>query len=596
MVHQSSRASFFVSVWGVLSLVIAGLVIAGPARAQEQFWIQLQALPRLADAESRARFYAQTYDNLHGFRLGQAWYAVVIGPYSRGEADRNAADLRRRNLIPSDSFVTDGARFGQQFWPVGGVQPAPLVVETHDTDAATQTTTEAEATPAPPPPIQTPDESRQEAIASERFLDRDDKRELQRALKWGNHYTGAIDGLYGKGTRRSMEAWQIANNHAPTGVLTTGQRIELLAQYNAVFDGLGLLPVENEAAGIAMLVPTGVVSFDEIEPPFVKFGPRGNDRIELLMISQPGDLDRLFGLYEILQTLELMPTEGPRERGRRSFTLEGKNASIHSFATAEVINNQIKGFILIWPSGDDARRERVLERITNSFRRLDGVLDPAAHPPGEEQSIDLVSGLEIRKPKKERSGVFIDASGRVLTSSDAVEGCERVTIDGSKVASVHFEDPELGIAVVKPQERLAPLDQGRFQTAIPRLRAPVAVGGFPYGGVLSLPTLTFGTLEDMRSLDGDERLKRLSLMASQGDIGGPVIDETGALIGILGARPTKNGMVLPENVNYAIETSALLASLDTAGVSLRTVEGGTALPPERIGHIASTVTTLISCW
>ncbi|WP_375281081.1 peptidoglycan-binding protein, partial [Pseudooctadecabacter sp.] len=82
---------------------------------------------------------------------------------------------------------------------------------------------------AEPDPIQTPDETLREAQASEATLDRDQKRALQVALQWAGVYDGAIDGLYGRGTRRSMSAWQKANNHEVTGVLTTSQRAELLA-------------------------------------------------------------------------------------------------------------------------------------------------------------------------------------------------------------------------------------------------------------------------------------------------------------------------------------------------------------------------------
>jgi peptidoglycan hydrolase-like protein with peptidoglycan-binding domain len=78
------------------------------------------------------------------------------------------------------------------------------------------------------------DETLAEARASEAALDRGEREMLQIALKWAGFYNSSIDGAFGRGTRASMSAWQDANGYTNTGVLTTLQRADLLAQYNAV--------------------------------------------------------------------------------------------------------------------------------------------------------------------------------------------------------------------------------------------------------------------------------------------------------------------------------------------------------------------------
>jgi len=185
-----------------------------------------------------------------------------------------------------------------------------------------------EPEPIPEPdPIQTPDETLREAQSSEQALDRDEKRLLQTALQWAGFYNAAIDGSYGRGTRASMRAWQEANNHEVTGVLTTGQRAELLNDYNSILDGMGLQLVRDDATGIEMQIPTGVVEFAEYEPPFARFDPSGDVQAQVLLISQPGDRTRMFGLYEILQTLTIIPPEGERSRRDRGFEIEGIDAT-----------------------------------------------------------------------------------------------------------------------------------------------------------------------------------------------------------------------------------------------------------------------------
>ena len=51
-------------------------------------------------------------------------------------------------------------------------------------------------------------------------LSRDDRRDVQRGLRDAGYYRGALDGLFGPGTRRSIVAWQRANGLTADGYLT----------------------------------------------------------------------------------------------------------------------------------------------------------------------------------------------------------------------------------------------------------------------------------------------------------------------------------------------------------------------------------------
>ena len=66
----------------------------------------------------------------------------------------------------------------------------------------------------------------------------------------------------------------------------------------------------------------------------------------------------------------------------------------------------------MWPAGDAERRRRLISEMDKSLVRLDAVLDPTAGS-DEDQAIDLVSGLEVRKPAVFRSGFFIDSCARI---------------------------------------------------------------------------------------------------------------------------------------------------------------------------------------
>lgn len=582
--------------WG--SLLGLGLGLGTVVVAQEtRVWVQIEAQPTLADAQNRVRDWAGAFDNVAGYALSSGWYGIVLGPYSETDARTLLSRLVAQGAIPDDSFLAFGNTFEQQFWPIGS-GAALDVLPLPDADGAETTDAVVIETPAPEPaPEPAPDETLAEARVSEEALSRAEKEFLQVALEWAGFYEGAIDGLYGRGTRAAMEAWQAANGHDPTGVLTTRQRAELVAAYNAVLEGLDLQLVRDEATGIEMQIPTGIVSFAAYEPPFARFDPTGDiPEAQVLLISQSGDQSRLFGLYEILQTLAIVPETGPRERDDDSFTIEGSDGRIVSHTEVRLDGTEIKGFTLVWPAGDEERRTRLLATMQASFSTLPGTLDPALARPTEDQAVDLISGLEVRQPRLSRSGFFIDDRGTVLTTTEAVQGCDYITLDSVHRATVALADDTLGLAVLSPETALSPLGVAAFQTAVPRLRAEIAVSGYPYGGVLARPALTFGTLADIRGLDGEEEVKRLDLVAEEGDAGGPVFDNTGAVLGMLLPPATGGARVLPPEVRYIADADAIIAALAPLGITVTTTDSMAFMPPEALTRAATAVTVLVSCW
>lgn len=343
-----------------------------------------------------------------------------------------------------------------------------------------------------------------------------------------------------------------------------------------------------------MSMPTGVVKFDKYESPFAHYDASDALGAKVLLISQTGDQNTLFGLYDIMQTLEIVPKDGPRSRGDTAFTLVGENADIISHTEVSLQGGEVKGFTLIWPAGDEERRTRLLAEMKASYSRIEGVLDPAAGS-DEAQSIDLVSGLEIRRPKLSRSGFFIDNSGTVVTSLATVQNCTSITVEGDVEADIIASDAVLGIAVLRPRSALVPAAVAIFQQSAPRLQSQIAVAGYSYEGVLGAPSMTFGVLADLRGLRGEEQLKRLALAALPGDVGGPVFDAGGAVLGMLLPEDT-SGRKLPEDVSFSANGSAIQQVLNAASLSSQATDILGHIAPEDLTITATDMTVLVSCW
>ncbi len=556
-----------------------------PLQAQDRVWVQIEAQPSLTEAQERIRDYSASLTDINGFALDTGWYGIVLGPYSRPDADRTLRRLRRYGLIPRDSFIAFGDNFSRQFWPIGAGAFTTLA-----TPPAPQITIEP-VSEAPPLIDETP----QQARRSEARLTRQDRELLQKALKWAGVYTAGIDGAFGRGTRSAMRDWQLQKGYEDTGILTTAQRVELLRDYNAVLDGLDMQIVVNSNAGIQIILPSAVLAFDKYEPPLVHYRPTTDLQVQVLLISQTGDANSLLGLYDLLQTLEVMPTDGPREQNDRRFEITGVDATRHSYAYAERQGDVIKGFILVWPPGDTQRQARVQQEMQDSFTVIDGVLDPDLGPPDMEQSIDLVSGLQIRRPRLSRSGFYVDQDGTVLTTTRVIDQCARITLDEQYEAEVVAQNNTLGIAILRPKEPLSPAGVAAFLVGVPRIQDQVAVAGYPYEGVLGKPSLTFGQLADIRGLDGADDVDRLALTSLPGDAGGPVLTNTGAVQGMLLAQDQQDRQ-LPEDVKFSIDATVLVAELAKLGVEATLASDQQLLLPEDLSQLAADMTALVSCW
>ncbi len=594
-------------LWAVLALaLLCGAMMAPKAQAQEQVWLQIEAQPTLAEAEERARAYAGVFSDVGGFQMASGWYAIVLGPMAdRAAATDRLAALKREGMIPRDSFLADTRIFRDAFWPVGVAPAVPEAAEIADplmnapvveAPAVEEPVVEAPAEPAAP---LMPVETLAEAKAAEAALTTAERQALQTALQWYGFYSARIDGAFGPGTRKSMAAWQEANAQEPTGVLSTLQRETLLAAYGQAQAELGLETITEPEAGIEITLPMALVQFDHYEPPFVHFAAKDGSDVRVILISQPGDQSTLYGLYDILQTLEVVPLDGERARGERNFTLTGRNGSIASHSYAELSKGLVKGYMLIWNPQDDERMTRVLAAMQASFRAVgDRALDPGLVPMSDDSRKGLLSGLEVRRPALSRTGFYVDQAGAVLTTVEAVDQCDRITLDLGPEADLVASDAGLGLALLTPKKPLSPQAVAELLTSgTPRVGSEVAVSGYSYEDTLPAPTLTFGTLEDDKGLDGELGLARLSLAALAGDAGGPVLDGAGTVLGMLLPRASDAARQLPAEVGHAAQGAAIAGWLQTAaGITARASTRQGALAPEDLTRLAEGMTVLVSCW
>ncbi len=554
------------------------------AMAQDLAWLQLEAQPSARSAIARAEAYAADFPEVRAVKSGPGWHAIVLGPFLPEEAAGLLATYRREGRVPADVFISDGKAFGDVIWPEGEVLAAPAPVEP---------AVEPAAALAPEGVV---DETPKEARASEAALTKEDRMALQEGLKWYGFYDAKIDGSFGKGTRTSMAAWQTANGFEPSGILTSLQRATLTANHAADLAEFGFATITEPEAGIEITLPLSLVQFDHYEPPFVHFGEKDGSGLQVMLISEPGGAEALAGLYAILQTLEVMPETGERALNKTSFTLQGASSKVQSLAYAETEDGMVKGYLVVWNPADADRMTRILPALRASFRAVgDKALDPGLVPMEDAARAGMLSGLQTRRAERSASGVFVDAKGSVVTALSNVAGCGSVTLGAQTAAQIVAQDETSGLALLAPKAPLAPTAFAALSTASPRPGSEVSVAGYSYGERQPGATLTFGSFDAAEGLGGETGFARIIAPVLAGDVGGPVLDNSGAVVGVLLPTPT-TGKVPPPGMAVAADAASLGAFLQGAGLTAASSSASGAATPDALNAGALGMTVLVSCW
>ena len=583
-------AIFIFLVWGHSAI--------GQLAPDQYVWIQVEARPDLKSAMNRIKVYRTKISNVVGFEIEGGWFGITLGPYKSHIADALLAEFKEKGLIPPDSFVARRVTYGSQFYTPRTSSPQLITEQSlnqTEVDTTTQVVTEIAIATETATELELSDAEKLEITKiSENALTFDEKKYLQRALAWANHYQGAIDGLYGPETRQSILDWQIKNRYPHTGFMAPAERSLLLNKYTSVISKLNLVQISNLRAGITLLVPRGILGPAKYEAPFVRFEATDNSNTQIILISQAGDATRLKALFEVIQTLDIVPKGGILNLGEAGFSIETSNNELFTTGFAKLIDGKIKGAILVWPSEDEARRLRLKAQIFDSFGSLGGVLPEAEFFETGLLPKDLISGLKIRQPIFARSGVFLNAEGVVLTANRDLELCGSIELGFGTQAKVKAFNSHL--AVLTPMEKISPPGITSFQLG--PLKAPrrITAGGYSFGGSLGAPTLTRGLLQELGDLSGNDKISRLQIDTLPGDAGGPIYDSGGNVIGILLPKSVETERKLPNNVNFSANWNLISSLLNEANISISLTEDKPHPDLISLSDAAKNTIALITCW
>lgn len=180
---------------------------------------------------------------------------------------------------------------------------------------------------------------------------------------------------------------------------------------------------------------------------------------------------------------------------------------------------------------------------------------------------------QVKEPVAIGTG-FIVAPGYVVTAYHAIKD-KRQVLAGLSPKRLH----EAQIIKVDKKSDLALLKtkvEGQPLRITPWKEIPIGLEvfaiGFPQPSLQGLSRkITQGIVNGDRTESGDNGFFQLSAEIQKGNSGGPVLAPDGSVIGMVLAKLNALSVAertkdLPQNVNYAIKSSTLLAFLQESGV------------------------------
>lgn len=518
-------------------LAIFMLLVAPIPGLADEVWLQLAADRDRARAEATAQQLASVLPGLSLRRLGQSWLVVTYGPLQADEGRRLRAELLAQGEIPADSYLSDGTGYGDVLWQAGEV--------------ATRSSAA--------------DETRPNASAF---------AEVQRALALRGAYAGPLDGQAGPRTQHAIARWQSAQGFVPTGSLTEVQRTELLAPLQEAEATMGFAAYENAEAGIAVDLPFALVEENGRDAPFLYFTAKAESGVSLRLISLIGDPAELRALYRLLELDPVMPQTGYRSLEPQEFVLMGSDAKRTSYAWAEAKDGTIKGFLLVWPSGDLARRDIALSRLRSSFAP-----QPVGHALSLPETPPMTpTALKSEHPLWTQTGLWLRRN-LLLTASERLAMCDRLEIDGD-TGTIKAQRDSLALIEIEG----APLGSPSMRLSSVPLVDGNAVTLAGYGGHSgSLATPLPGTI----NTPSDSERLTISADLLPGDTGAPIFLDNGEVA----------GMVLNAETGEAASAAAIASFLTTSHTEIEM--SSEALPDINavaVSKTAERLTRPITCW
>ncbi len=229
----------------------------------------------------------------------------------------------------------------------------------------------------------------------------------------------------------------------------------------------------------------------------------------------------------------------------------------------------------------------------------------AVTPPSPPASKSSKSATATPRPPKMEitatgTGWYVAPGGYLVTNAHVVEDCKMVTLKSGAELQILNMQPDEDLALLKGVTEVAPLVLRDGRSA--RLAEDVLIAGYPLGGILSSGiNVTVGTVSALAGMGDDERRFQFTAPVQPGNSGGPVLDTSGHVIGVVVSKLNAMSIQdeigdIPQNVNFGIALPSLIKFLKGNDVPYAPQASSTHIDKVDLAELARESTVLLQCY
>lgn len=203
-----------------------------------------------------------------------------------------------------------------------------------------------------------------------------------------------------------------------------------------------------------------------------------------------------------------------------------------------------------------------------------------------------------QSPTSSGTGFAVSADGLILTNRHVIEQCKVIAVEGWGTATLKAVDQSNDLALIKIEGNSSPVT---FRDRPIRIGDTVFAVGYPYAGLLgSGPHFTNGLVSSVTGIDNDSRFLQFTAPVQPGNSGGPLLDGSGQVVGIVSGRLDDIGILkasgsLPQNVNFAIHGGLAASFLRANDIDPMISSSSDLLSPSEIAKNAKLYTFRLNC-
>lgn len=284
---------------------------------------------------------------------------------------------------------------------------------------------------------------------------------------------------------------------------------------------------------------------------------------------------------------------------RRKFSTEVGNFTINKY-TGELNGSGWSRVSDIDEYDREVNTRRIYYKVSGKCYAVGGRKNGIFSTPHEQ--IQSQSPSSPRKESKSIGTGFFVTDKQVITNHHVVSDCSAITVNNSDYrssATVASHDKKNDLALLMTNKKAPAVAEFRSGRGI-RTGNEIVTAGYPLGEVLGYGLkATTGNVSSLSGVGGDIAQMQITSPVQGGNSGGPVLDKSGNVVGVVMAKFGKKAEeILDEslqNVNFAIKSTTAQAFLDANDIDYSTSRSSKNIDTADIVDQAKKYTVQVQC-